>query len=540
MSDRTQITSKSNNRMKAFAISALALLLSLFMGAVSVFYRWPIIYVLSFTFLFALFLVLAVYIYVSVSRESKYERLLAEKDQIERAARRRTEYFANMSHEIRTPINAIMGYNELILREYNDATLRQYAGNIRSAANTLLAIVNDSLDYSRIEAGKMTLLPAEYDLGALIEGLVNMIRPRALSKQLELKSKVNEKIPRYLYGDSERLKQCIINLLTNAVKYTTEGEIVLSVDYEPLKSGAKLGKSEILLKISVKDTGRGIKKEDLEKLYRPYERIEEANNRFVEGTGLGISIVKKILGLMDSRLEVESEYGEGSNFHFCVKQEVINMDPIGDFARIYAERTVSQSVYHNRFVAPGIRILIVDEAELNLSVMEELLKDTRITIDSALSSQTGIEFASKNKYDLIFIDLKLHRNTEGKLLRFLRKADNKEDSKKAEFWSRQADRNRVRQAEEKESVGINFETPCIAMTAGELQEVQEEYLKYGFSDYLKKPIVYKELETLLLNFIPASKIRVKEKAKRQEPVLMTDEKYNEAIELLKRRENEVR
>ncbi len=527
---------KNKNRIK-FVGCVILMLLSLLMGAVSILYFWPMIYPLLFTFSFALFLVFGVYIYVSARRQSVYEKLRHEKEEVERDAEKKIEYFANMAHEIRTPINAIMGYNELILREYNDPALRQYANNIRSAANSLLAIVNDSLDYSRIEAGKMKLFPAEYDLGIMIDELVNMTRPRALSKGLELKCFVDETIPRVLYGDSDRIKQCVINILTNAVKYTEEGEIVLSVDHEKLPDDSTNGKKEILLNISVRDTGIGIKEDNLKTLYKPFERIDEEKIKSVEGTGLGITIVKKILDLMGAKLEVESVYGEGSNFHFSIRQEVLGADPIGDFEQLYAAKIVAQSTYRNRFIAPGVRILVVDDAEMNLSVMEGLLKNTRIHVDSALSAQTGLELASKNKYDLIFIDLRMPGINGVQMLSLLKgtaKADTKKNRK--DKWIQTKDTEKT---EEKaplgENANKNVDTPCIALTAGKMQEVNADYLKQGFTDYLLKPIAYKELEMILMNYLPVEKVLKLEEKNEDKPLFMTENKLIEAMEILEHR-----
>ncbi len=505
---------KMNPKRAIFVSCIFAMLLSLFMGAVALLYRWPVIIVLIFTFMFALFLVGAVYVYVSYTRQSDYEKLRAQMDELEMRTEEKINYFAGLTHEIRTPINAIMGYDELILREYNDPALRQYAGNIKIAANTLLNLVNDTLDLSRIEAGKIKLFPIEYDLGFLIEELISMAQPRAQSKGLELKSYVNDKIPRYLYGDSDRIKQCVMNILTNAVKYTEEGEIIFSVDYSTVDEDRVDGKAEIQLHISVRDTGIGIKEEDLDRLYRPYERINEEKIRTIEGTGLGISIVRRLLDLMGSRLEVESVFGEGSNFHFTIKQEVMRMDPIGDIDQIYAENVIGKNTYHNKFVAPDARILIVDDGEMNLSVMEGLLKSTRIQIDTVLSAPTGLEFAEKNDYDLIMIDMRMPGMNGAEMIKCLRGTDKTKGKQKR-----------------------NVNTPCIALTAGSLQEVQSEYNKMGFADYLLKPIAYKELEIVLMQYLPEEKVKLTARRKADEPLLMTQEKYNEAVNILTRRQN---
>ncbi|WP_026524858.1 ATP-binding response regulator [Butyrivibrio sp. MB2005] len=459
-----------------------------------------------------------------------YEQLRKEKENAELEAERKMEYFASVAHEIRTPINAIMGYDELILREYNDPALRQYASSIRSAANTLLSIINDSLDYSRIQAGKMRLFPAEYDLGAVIEELAEMIRPRAASKGLELKNYVNEQTPRFLYGDCDRLKQCIMNLLTNAVKYTEEGEITFSVDYEMLDENSERGNSQMLLKISVRDTGIGIRNEDMGRLYSPFERIEEEKNKYVEGTGLGISIVKEILGLMGSKLELESVYGEGSNFHFAIKQEIMKMSPIGDFEQLYAENIVSKEKYNTKFLAPNVKILVVDDADLNLSVMEELLKDTRMQVDSALSATTGLELAYKRKYDIIFIDLRMPGMNGEEMVRLIRGKDSDSKSKRINRWKK----DKKGDDRSGEHAGINRNTPCIALSGGTLQEMQD---KRGFADYLLKPVLYKELEEVLLKYLPADKVKTIDNSSRNKSAREADSRVEKAAEILRRRQN---
>lgn len=496
-----------------FILYVVLMLISLFLGGVAIAYRWEILWVLFFTLLFALFLVLAGYVYMSSQRDSAYDVLRKQKLHDEEDARRRMEYFANMSHEIRTPINAILGYDELILREYNDPALRQYAYNIRSAGNTLLSLINDSLDYSRIEAGKMELFPTEYDLSVVIEDMMSLIRPRALAKGLDLKGYVNENIPRRLYGDAERLKQCIANILTNAVKYTEEGEIDFSVDYEKIESKAGSDGKEIILKVAVRDTGIGIKKEDLQRLYKPFERIEEDKIKTIEGSGLGISIVRQILALMDSELKVESIYGEGSNFHFSIKQKVVGSEPIGDFEQSYARSVMDKNHFKISFTAPDARVLIVDDAELNLAVMESLLNGTGIQVDSALSATTGLELAMRNKYDMIFIDLLMPGMSGEEMTTMLKNTD-----------------------------GINFNTTCIALTAGSRQEVRSVYKKQGFTDYLLKPVVFKEIEAILLRYLPDEKIKKKSSSsnKRKKagiPILATEEKLQEAYKILSQRES---
>ena len=524
------------NRKVWLIFGVIMMLFSLFMGAVSIAYAWAFVWVLFFTFVFLGFLVFCGGVYIAGLRNSELEKMRKERDAAQKDADMRLQYLANMAHEIRTPINAIIGYDELILREYNDPALRQYASNIKAASNSLLAIVNDSLDYSRMVAGKMELLPAEYDLGIVLEEIISMIRPRILAKGLEMKCFVNKDMPHILYGDSDRLKQCMINILTNAVKYTEEGEIVLSVDYKQLENDSATGKKEIVLIVSVRDTGIGIKEEDLKRLYSPFERIDEVKIKAVEGSGLGMSIVKRILALMDSKLEVESVYGEGSNFHFEVKQEVMRMDPLGNFEKMYTQNLVNENSYKNKFHAPSARILVVDDADMNLSVIEGLLKETRIQIDSALSAATGLELAATNEYDIIFIDLRMSGMNGGEMVNVIHgmSRDDKEEKRRRDLFYRRQDKDKKKKLK-------NEKTPCIALTAGALQEVQSEYIKLGFADYLLKPIVYKELEMVLLHYLPEEKVillseRRKHNREKDIPSLMTTDKLREAVGILQNRE----
>jgi signal transduction histidine kinase/CheY-like chemotaxis protein len=411
----------------------------------------------------------------------------------------KSQFLSQMSHEIRTPINAILGMNELIIREYADENLLKYALNIRSAGNTLLSLVNDILDFSKIEAGKMELYCVEYDLASLISELVSMVDDRAKKKGLSLKVTVNEEMPHLLYGDNVRLKQIILNILTNAVKYTEHGSIHMSFDYT---TSAHLDiNGSIGLIVSVSDTGIGIREEDMERLFSPFERIEETRNRNVEGSGLGMSIVQKLLALMDSELHVRSEYGKGSTFSFTVRQETRSWDAIGDFNAAYNELVESETSYTQLFTAPDAKILIVDDTEMNIVVARNLIKDTKVNVFSASSGKEALEITKKEEFDLILIDHKMPEMDGMEML-----------------W-------RLRSDEE----NPNHEKPCIALTANVFSGARETYKNSGFVDYLSKPIIGDSLEKMLATYLPEDKVLYTKEKKNTKHIPNKVVKYEDKV-----------
>ena len=419
-----------------------------------------------------LFIIGSVYLIITSDKVRENDELFEAKRIAEEASRAKSDFLANMSHEIRTPINAILGMDELILREYDDQTLRKYAMNIRNAGNTLMTIINDILDFSKIESGKMELVPVEYDVSLMIYDLVSMERPRAEKKGLTFLVNADEKIPRTLYGDNIRIKQCMMNIVTNAVKYTEHGSVILTVGC------SQVDDKNIKLRVSVKDTGIGIKPEDMERLFSPFERVDLERNRSVEGTGLGMSIVKRLLDMMGSRLEVTSEYGKGSEFSFEVLQEVRSWRGMGDYEKNYIHAVESEELYHEQFVAPLARILIVDDIEMNLTVAAGLLKKTEIRTDTALGAKIALEMTKNNRYDMIFIDDRMPGMSGVEMLRELRMR--KDDP--------------------------NCDTPCIVLTANAIAGAKDQYIKDGFENYLSKPIDGTELEKMLLRYLPREKV----------------------------------
>ncbi len=397
----------------------------------------------------------------------------------EEANRAKSNFLANMSHEIRTPINAVLGMNEMILRESEDNTILYYARNIRSAGRNLLNLINDILDFSKIEAGKTEITPVDYNLGILLEDLLVMMQSRAYDKGLELIVDCNSEVPRLLHGDEVRIRQILTNLLTNAIKYTREGTITFRVGFRKDESVA----DKIFLEISVADTGMGIRKEDMARLFSKFERIDEKKNRNIEGTGLGLSITKSLLELMDSNLEVESEYGKGSVFYFSLTQKVTSWEPLGDYRTYSAENAKSKDRNRVAFTAESARVLAVDDNSMNLVVFTNLLKQTKIQTEIAKSADEALSLLAKKKYDIIFLDHMMPDKDGIETLRELKE-----------------DRN-----------GPNINTPAICLTANAISGAREYYLSRGFDGYLSKPIEPSILEKCLLEYLPEDKVDIQDK-----------------------------
>lgn len=422
----------------------------------------------------AMVMSLAFFLLVASQRIREGEALKRAKAAAEEANRAKSDFLANMSHEIRTPINTILGMDEMLLREVNEPTWRKYAINIKRAGKALLSQVNDVLDFSKIEAGKLELIPDEYDLRNVIADMSTMIQTRAVAKGLEFKVKVNENIPHVLYGDSGRLRQVILNLLTNAVKYTKEGSVTLEVDY------TDIDEENIGLIVRVRDTGIGIKEEEIDKLFSAFERIDEKRNRTIEGTGLGMNIVSKLLSIMDSAPEVESEYGKGSVFSFEVRQKVINREPIGDFEKFTEDYEDESSIYNCSFTAETAKILLVDDTEMNIMVIKGLLRDTLVQIDTAVNGKQALSLTEKRDYDLLLID---HRMPVMDGIEMIKELRSNEDN-------------------------VNSSKPCIALTANAVAGARDEYIEAGFDDYLVKPVNYRLLEGILVNYLPKEKVEL--------------------------------
>lgn len=382
-----------------------------------------------------------------------------------KANQAKSDFLARMSHEIRTPINAILGMNEMVLRESGEDEIRRYAVDVQNSANALLGIINDILDISKIESGKMEILPEQYELDSLLNDLVSIIYVKAKEKNLEFEVEVDETLPNGLTGDDIRIRQILINLLNNSVKYTQEGKVCLKV------GGQREGGS-LLLHFEVRDTGVGIKEADLPRLFAAFERIEEERNRSVEGTGLGMNIVFELLRMMGTELKVASTYGVGSVFSFDLKQEIYSGEPIGNLTKRSKEQHKAYT-YRASFVAPQAEILLVDDNDVNRKVFVNLLKDTKIRIDDVDSGFACLEKIRQQRYDLIFMDHMMPEMDGVQTLHHMQETEHKcKDS------------------------------PVIILTANAIAGVKERYLQEGFADYLSKPINTQKLESMLLKYLP--------------------------------------
>ena len=394
-----------------------------------------------------------------------------EKQQAISASEAKARFLAHMSHEIRTPINAVLGMDAMILRESREIPIKEYALDIQNAGQSLLALVNDILDFSKIESGKMELLPEEYDFSSMIHDIFNMISIKAEAKDLKMQLHVDEMLPSRLYGDDVRIRQVLVNLLNNAVKYTQKGCVTLTVSGER-KDGT------VNLHFLVEDTGIGIRQEDIVKLFVEFERIEEQRNRNIEGTGLGMNIVVQLLKMMESYLDVESTYGEGSRFSFDLEQKIVDEDPIGNLEERIRQQTRTYS-YQAALVAPEARVLVVDDNAVNRKVFSNLLKETQIQIFEAGGGEECLELVRENYYDVIFLDHMMPDMDGIEVLRCMK-------SWKEDYPCRN--------------------TPVVVLTANAIVGAREMYLAEGFDGFLSKPIIPDKLEKMLLQFIPDERI----------------------------------
>lgn len=389
--------------------------------------------------------------------------------QLEKMGQAKNQFFANMSHELRSPINTILGLNEVILREEGiSAETRENAENVRRAGENLLALVNDILDISQMEVAQMEILPDFYDTKEFIRNIIDSISVQMKEKGLEFLLDIDDSLPTRLYGDSKRIKQVVINLLTNAVKYTMEGSVTLGIKAE------RVAEDEILLSIAVTDTGIGIKKENLDLIYDTFHRVNDENMSQIEGTGLGLPICKNLMDLMGGKISVDSIYTKGSIFTISLRQYVADETFIGHVDFSSPMDHISNTKYTHAFEAPEASLLVVDDAEMNLLVVEKLLAKTKVKIDFARSGRECLERTNQKYYDLILMDYMMPGLNGAGTLQALRRQDN----------------------------GLCKDSPVVVLSANAESESSRIAKEFGFDGFLTKPIDSKLLEELVLSFLP--------------------------------------
>ncbi|MCH5271501.1 MAG: DegV family EDD domain-containing protein [Lachnospiraceae bacterium] len=404
------------------------------------------------------------------SYEKERERTLAQRNEIERIAKSKDAFFANMSHEIRTPINAIIGLNEMILREDISDEVAEDALKVNNASKMLLNLINDILDFSQIESDRMSIVPVSYRLIELIDDVVSLLQNRMSEKNLAFNINIDSDLPTELLGDEIRIRQILINLLTNAVKYTQEGSVTLAVQGDPIGGGRER------LTISVSDTGIGIKKEDLESLYDYFKRVDREKNRKIEGSGLGLAITKQLVSLMGGTITVDSIYRKGSVFTVTLEQPIVDDKPIGDVNYLRKMQSRERQYYKQSFEAPMAKVLVVDDNETNLLVISKLMRATKVQIDTAKSGEECLEMTKKRIYHVILLDSMMPGMDGKETLKEIRRQES----------------------------GSGRQTPIIVVTANAAAADKRHYLENGFDGYLSKPIDGSLLEAEVLKFLPES------------------------------------
>lgn len=418
-------------------------------------------------------------LFTIVSGSLEKAKLTAElekaKEEAERANRAKTQFLARMSHEIRTPINAMLGMNEMILEESTEEAVQNYAHDVKDSSMLLLNIVNDLLDSSKIESGKMELVEVKYEMGSLLNDLYNMSRIKAKEKQLDLQFEIDAQMPRGYVGDDKRMKQVVLNLLTNAVKYTQKGSVVMTVACRGITDDTAT------LYFAVKDSGIGIKPEDIEKLTGEYQRLDMARNKNIEGTGLGLNIVRQFLKLMGSELKVQSEYEKGSVFSFELKQKIANSEPLGDFRKRLQQGNNDKK--RISYTAPEARVLVVDDSMMNLKVFAGLMRASKVQIVEAISGERCLELLRQQKFDIVFLDHMMPGMDGVETLQIIKEEKLCED------------------------------TPVIMLTANAIVGERDKYLAMGFDDFLSKPILPYVLDRMVVQHLPKEKLLLDDKVK---------------------------
>lgn len=435
----------------------------------------------------------------SMREEAAYVVMQREKQAAEEASEQKSRFLSHMSHEIRTPLNAIIGMNELVMRETKNDDIKKYADNIQSASRTLLALVNDVLDFSKIETGKMDIIESDYSLSSVLNDVVLMTQSRVEDKGLTMRLDIDSSLPDLLHGDEIRIKQVILNLMTNAVKYTPSGWMELVVRRRP--ASEYMDDENILLEIRVSDSGMGIREEELSKLFVEFERLDRQRNKSIEGTGLGLAITSRLVALMHGTITVESEYGKGTTFLVTIPQRVVSFAPIGDYKKRFAylshenakknkekEEAAQEEAAQEQNAEgdetqvpapleiqsyPGKRVFVVDDNEMNLEVIASILEMLEIQVERANGGQAAIDSLAHDAYDLILTDDMMPEVSGTDLMLYLHA----------------------------HAESANHATPIVVLTANAVAGVREEYITKGFDDYMSKPIDIDVLQKILMKYL---------------------------------------
>ena len=394
------------------------------------------------------------------SSDVKNEDLLKKIEELTEANRSKNSFIANISHEIRTPMNAITGFAELLLQLDASPEVNEYAGEIKSASNNLLAIINDLLDISKIESGRMELVPVPYFLHYLFTDIDSVMSIPTKKKEIEFRINANPELPSQLYGDIVRIRQILTNICNNAVKFTNEGYVELSSTYSETDDP-----DTIMIEFVIKDTGIGIRKDDLKLIFEKFRQVDMRLNRNVEGSGLGLSICRQLTELMNGTIEVNSEYGKGTVFTVRIPQKVLDRKKLSNYLIYHNQEEKKKSVIY----APSARVLVVDDNPVNIKILRGLLLHYEIDADTAQSGEEAVEKASANAYDLIFMDHMMPGMDGEESLKAIRAIDDEDKSK----------------------------VPVIAVTANAIRGMRDEYLRKGFTDYLSKPVETPKIEQVL-------------------------------------------